>query len=104
MIDGMHWAGLGYRVDAQLMGEADKQPDEEKGAELATALINTGTMLRLIQNLAALPFEARKETSFVSGTGEEGGGRRHLRNVWSVRHGFAYLDASARVRMSRVGP
>lgn len=49
------------------MGEADKQPDEEKGAELATALTNTGTLLRLIQNLGALPFEARKETSFVSG-------------------------------------
>lgn len=49
----------------QLMGEGDKQPDEEKGVELATALMNTGTLLRLIQHLGALPFEARKETAFV---------------------------------------
>lgn len=48
------------------MGEGDKQPDEEKCVELAAALMDSGTMLRLILHLSALPFEARKETSFVS--------------------------------------
>ena len=47
------------------MGESDKQPDEDKCVELATAFMNTDTMLRLIQNLSSLPFEARKETAFV---------------------------------------
>src|SRR3546814_13383819 len=63
-------SGLFVLIDGtmvvQLTGEGDKAPDEEKGVELATALISTATMLRLIQNLGALPFEARKETSFVS--------------------------------------
>jgi calcium binding protein 39 len=48
-----------------LYGDSEKTPDEDKAQELAQLLMHEGLLVQLVQNLSALPFEARKDTAQI---------------------------------------